>query len=168
MLGANLLFVAALGFADARQAKVYPSVVAEEIRPRLEISGGRLFFDGHWGFQYYASQIGGTPIDELRPPSVRAGDLVVVAKQPWPKLKHAPPAKGLDIETTTLEVPGSGFLRTLSCSAGANFYSSVASDCDRPTLLPFGFSWEPAESFVLYSFKKPGAENKASLAESGK
>jgi hypothetical protein len=168
LLGANLLFVLALGFADARQASVYPLVVAEEIYPRLKMLGGRLFFDGHWGFQYYVSQIGGEPFDELRPPIFRVGDLVVVAKQPWPKLKHAPPAKGLDIETTTLEVPGSGFLRTLSCSAGANFYSSVASDCDRPTLLPFGFSWKPVESFVLYSFKKLGAENKASLAESGK
>ena len=168
ILAANLLFTAALGFADARQASVYPSVVAEEIRPRLEKSGGRLFFDGHWGFQYYASQIGGEPLDELRPPIFRAGDLVVVAKMPWPKLKYTPQAPGLDIETTTLTVPGSGFLRTLSCSAGANFYASVMSSCDRPTLLPFGFSREPAESFVFYSITKPAAVERPSLAESGK
>jgi hypothetical protein len=43
ILGANLLFTAALGFADARQASVYPSVVSQEIRPRLEKSGGRFF-----------------------------------------------------------------------------------------------------------------------------
>ena len=34
MLGANLLFVIALGFVDVRQASVYPSVVTEEIFPR--------------------------------------------------------------------------------------------------------------------------------------
>jgi hypothetical protein len=166
-LGANLLFVLALGFADARQASVYPSVVAGEIRPRLNMLGGRLFFDGHWGFQYYASQIG-TPIDELRPPSLRAGDLVAVATQPWPKLKHPPAAPGLEIEATTLAVPGSAILRTLSCTAGANFYSSVASDCDHPTLLPFAFSREPAETFMFYSIKKPGAGSSLSFAESGK
>jgi hypothetical protein len=168
MLGANLLFVTALSFADARRASVYPSVVAGEIRPRLNMLGGRLFFDGHWGFQYYASQIGGLPLDELRPPSLRAGDLVVVAKQPWPKLKHPPAAPGFEIDATTLAMPGSGILRTLSCSAGANFYSSVASDCDHPTLLPFAFSREPAETFMFYSIRKPGAGNSLSFAESGK
>jgi hypothetical protein len=168
ILSANLLFVAALGFADARQARGYRSVVGEEIGPRLQRSRGRLFFDGHWGFQYYASQIGGLPFDELRPPSLRVGDLVVVAKNPWPKLKHAPPVPGLDIETTTLAVSGSGILRTLSCSAGANFYSSVASECDRPTWLPFGFSRESSDSFVLYSFTEPGAANRPSSKESMK
>ena len=39
VLGGNLFFVFALGFADSRQAKVYPAVVADEIRPRLEKSG---------------------------------------------------------------------------------------------------------------------------------
>jgi hypothetical protein len=168
MLGANLLFAAALGVADARQASVYPAVVAEEIRPRLQKSGGRLYFDGHWGFQYYASQIGGVPFDEMRPPSLRPGDLVVVANMPWPKLKRPPQARGLDTETSTLTVPGSGFLRTLSCSAGANFYASVTPDCDRPAWLPFGFSREPAESFVFYSIRNAGAGNRLSLAESGK
>jgi len=168
MLGANLLFAAALGAADSRQASVYPSVVAEEIRPRLAKSGGRLFFDGHWGFQYYASQIGGEPLDELRPPSLRAGDLVVVAKMPWPKLKHPPQAPGLDVETITLNRPSSGLVRTLSCGAAANFYSSVMSNCDRPTWLPFGFSREPAESFVFYSLRKPAAVERSSLEESGK
>ena len=90
MLGANLLFVAALGFVDARQASVYPAIVTDQIRPRLDTSGGRLFFDGHWGVQYYATQIGGEPFDELHPPSLRVGDLVVVAKLAWPKLTHPP------------------------------------------------------------------------------
>ena len=168
LLGANLLLVLALSFADARQSSVYPLVVAEEIRPRLKLLGGRLFFDGHWGLQYYASRTGGEPVDESRPPIFRAGDLVVVAKQPWPKLKHPPHAPEFDIETTNLTIPNSGFLRTVSCNAGANFYASVVSDCDRPTLLPFGFSREPAERFVLYSIRNPGASNRLSLAESGK
>jgi len=160
LLGANLAFVLALGCADARQASAYPSIVTEEIRPRLKVLGGRFFFDGHWGFQYYASQIGGEPIDEWRPPIFRAGDLVVVAKMPWPKLQGAPEAPGLHIETSALTRPSAGLLRTLSCSAGANFYASVMSSCDQPTLLPFGFSGETEESFVFYSFRKPGAGNK--------
>lgn len=159
ILGANLLLTAALGFADARQASVYPTVVAQEIRPRLEESGGRFFFDGHWGFQYYASQIGGEPIDVLEPPTLRAGDLVVMAKMPWPKLKQAPQAPGLEIEATTVTVSNAGFLRTMSCRAGANFYSSVASGCDRPTWLPFGFSGEEEESFTIYRVTKPAAGN---------
>lgn len=168
ILGANLLFAAALGFADARQASVYPSVIAQEIRPRLAGSGGRLFFDGHWGFQYYAEEIGGEPIDELRPPTLRAGDMVFVAKLPWPKLKQAPHAPGLDIEATTVTVSNAGFLRTMSCRAGANFYSSVASGCDRPTWLPFGFSGEAEERFTIYRVTKPAAGTRPSSENSGK
>ena len=154
VLGGNLFFVFALGFADSWQANVYPAVVADEIRPRLEKSGGRFFFDGHWGLQYYATQIGGEPVDELHPPSLRVGDLVLVAKMAWPKLTRPPQAPGLDIVTTTLTHVSFGPLRTMSCGAAANFYSSVMSDCPLPTWLPFGFSWEPAESFVLYSVQK--------------
>jgi len=168
MFVGNLLFVVALGLADARQAWVYPSVVAEEIRPRLEKSGGRFFFDGHWGFQYYASQIGGTPIDELNLPALRAGDLIVVAKTAWSKLKQPPPAPGFDVETTLLMVPASGVLRTVSCGAGANFYASVVSDCERPTWLPFGFSSEPAETFVFYQVKKPSMAERLTSQESGR
>ena len=91
-----------------------------------------------------------------------------MAKMPWPKLKHPPQAPGLDVEAATLTVPGSGFLKNSFCSAGANFYAGVTSDCDRPTWLPFGFSGEAAESFVIYSITKPGAGNRLSLAESGK
>ena len=144
----------ALGFVDSRQASVYPAVVAEEIRPRLEKSGGRFFFDGHWGLQYYATQIGGEPIDELHPPGLRVGDLVLVAKMAWPKLRYPPQAPGSDIVTTTLTHASFGPLRTMSCDAAANFYSSVMADCPLPTWLPFGFSWEPAERFVLYSVQK--------------
>lgn len=160
MLGANLLFVAALGFADARQSVVYPAIVTDQIRPRLETSGGRLFFDGHWGLQYYATQIGGEPIDELHPPSLRAGDLVLVAKMAWPKLRHPPQAPGLDVGTTKLPPASFGPLRTMSCGAAANFYSSVMSDCPLPSWLPFGFSWEPSETFVLYSVQQAPTEAK--------
>jgi hypothetical protein len=146
--------VLALGFVDSRQASVYPTVVAEEIRPRLEKARGRFFFDGHWGLQYYATQIGGELIDELHPPSLRAGDLVLVAKMAWPKLRYPPQAPGSNIVTTTLAHASFGPLRTMSCEAAANFYSSVMSDCPLPTWLPFGFSWEPAERFVLYSVQK--------------
>lgn len=157
ILGANLLVTAAIGAADARQASVYPAVVSQAILPLLKKTSGRFFFDGHWGFQYYASQIGGTPFDELRPPLFRAGDLVVVAQMAWPKLTHPPQASGLDIETTTFTVPSSGSLRTLSCSAGANFYASSISDCARPTWLPFGLSSDVEERFVFYSITRPSA-----------
>ena len=154
VLGGSLLFVFALGFVDSRQASVYPAVVVEEIRPRLEKSGGRFFFDGHWGLQYYATEIGGELIDELHPPSLRVGDLVLVAKMAWPKLRYPPEAPGSDIVTTILTHASFGPLRTMSCDAAANFYSSVMADCPLPTWLPFGFSWEPAERFVLYSVQK--------------
>src|SRR5262245_19567330 len=168
MFVGNLLFVIALGFADARQARVYPSVVAEEIRPRLKKSGGRFFFDGHWGFQYYASQIGGTPIDELNLPALSVGDLIVVAKKAWPKLRQSPPAPGFDVETKLLMVPESGVLRTVSCGAGANFYASVVTDCERPTWIPFGFSSEPAETFVFYRVTKYSMAERLTSQESGR
>jgi len=160
VVGLNLLFVIVLGLADARQASIYPVVLANAIRPHLERSGGNFYFDGHWGFQYYAERLGGKPIDEQRPPRYRAGDVVVVAKMPWPKLMHPLQAQGWDIEAKTLAASSSWWLRTVSCGAGANFYASVLPECERPAWLPFGFSRD-FESFAIYTIREPGAPGKS-------
>jgi hypothetical protein len=167
VLGSNLLLTIALAVADSREADVYPTVVAKDIHPRLKESGGRLFFDGHWGFQYYAEQIGGEPLDGLRPPVLRAGDVVAVAKKPWPKLPQPAYAPRLIVEEAVLSVRSTGFLRTLSCDAGANFYGSAMSGCSRATLLPFGFSSEPTETFVFYSIREPERSRAQSASMGG-
>jgi len=150
----NLLFTVALAIGDRKIASVYRDVVKDEIRPSLENQKGRFYFAGHWGFQYYADRVGGELIDLLNPPVLRAGDVVVVAKMPWPGMLEPKLSPGLEFETATRAVESSWFIRTLSCEAGASFYGHAMAGCERPTFLPFGFSSGPVETFLMYRIMK--------------
>ena len=109
---------------------------------------------GHWGFQYYAEQIGGEIIDKFHPPALQPGDLVVVAKTAWPERQDPPTAAALEFEATEFSVKNSLPVRTISCDAGANFYGNRLPGCIRPAFLPFGFSREPLETFLIYRMRK--------------
>lgn len=152
-LAANLLFTVFLAVGDLEAAGVYRNTARGEIRSRLENEKGRFYFAGHWGFQYYAEKMGGAIMDKLNPPILRPGDLVVIATTPWPGRLDPPIAPGLGVEATTLTVKNFWPLRTISCAGGVNFYGNAISGCIRPTFLPFGFSSEPLETFLVYRMR---------------
>ncbi len=52
---------------------------AEEIAAKDKPAGGQLWFEGHWGFQYYMEKLGGRRVDIERS-SLQEGDVLVV---PW-------------------------------------------------------------------------------------
>jgi len=153
-LAANLFFTVLLAVGDLEAASVYRNTARGEIRSRLENEKGRFYFVGHWGFQYYAEKIGGAVIDKLNPPILSAGDLIVIAKTPWPEKLDPPVVPGLDVETSTLAVKSLWPVRTVSCAGGINFYGNAISGCVRPTFLPFGFSSEPLETFLMYRMRE--------------
>ena len=72
---------AGLGFgvlivqADARYAELGRRVAAEEIAPRVA-RGQKVWFAGHWGFQWYAERAGATILTRL-PPFPGPGDAIV-------------------------------------------------------------------------------------------
>ena len=52
---------------------------AEQIAARYKPADHQLWFEGHWGFQYYLEKLGGQPLDVERS-CLQPGDIVVV---PW-------------------------------------------------------------------------------------
>ena len=71
----------ALGIAILRADAVFAGVgrraAAELIAPQVA-AGHRVWFVGHWGFQWYAERAGGRPVT-ITPPFPSKGDLVVVS-----------------------------------------------------------------------------------------
>jgi hypothetical protein len=62
--------------ADAALAEVGRRATAELIEPRVA-AGQRVWFVGHWGFQWYAENAGARPVT-LTPPYPSRGDFLVV------------------------------------------------------------------------------------------
>src|SRR5262245_39217367 len=82
--------------------------------------GRKIWFQGHWGFQYYMQQMGAVPID-VKAFTPMVGDVVVVPgtntnlygmPKAWPVLR-------------TLDIPSSNWLSTMSFELGAGFYADV-------------------------------------------
>lgn len=113
VLGGALLGAAILQ-ADARLAEVGRSAADRLVRP-LVSSGQRVWYSGHWGFQWYAEAAGARHLDE----SAQVGDRVVAspyrvgALRRWPRRRVA--ALPGDSE------PGG---RVMDMQLGVGFYSN--------------------------------------------
>ncbi len=104
-------------------------------------SGHTLWFQGHWGFQYYMEQLGGQAVDTQQPPP-RVGDVLAIP-----------------VNNTSLRFPGGPrqgfyvgeprFLITQNMYVGAGFYSAVGGP------LPFAFGHVPREYVTIYTLQ-PG------------
>jgi len=122
---------------------------AEQICTKYATPSARLWFEGHWGFQYYMQAAGALPLDftvaELDP-----ADRLIIPVQnsnvPPPLLQKM---TVLDI----FELPVFPGFATLSSEVGASFYYSAGFGP-----LPFAFGRIPPEKFYVCTLKKP-AEN---------
>jgi hypothetical protein len=103
-----------------------------------------LWFQGHWGFQYYMEQIGGTPLD-FNASKVQTGDLFVTP--PFGSCLDNMPN---DILTFAGELPTNplSWLTVMNLSNGAGFYSNVFGH------LPYVFDYVKAESYWVFTFKQ--------------
>jgi hypothetical protein len=138
--------VVALGvtWADARLAEAARSTVAT-IQKRIHGDSNTLWFQGHWGFQYYMERIGGRAID-LNKIGVRSGDRVAIPDNNtniWlPKVSQIDPS-----EVVTFQSDGPHFLTTMQTQLGAGFYSNIFGP------LPFSFGHPSREGCSLVRFK---------------
>ena len=98
---------------------------AREACSELMAGGKTLWFQGHWGFQYYMEQSGAMAID-LANPSLKTGDTFVM---PPNNVDIAPPEPGTATRREILSFPGPRWLSTCSFATGAGFYN--------------GTTWEP-------------------------
>jgi hypothetical protein len=141
--GALFAFLVALSdflfAAAARQSAVQTS-------GRHGQAGHTLWFEGHWGFQYYLEKLGGQALD-MRHPGLRDGDVLAV---PLNNTNLNPPPA----PSGAFYVSGPRFLADMNLYIGAGFYSSS----DGP--LPFVLGHVPPENIIIHVWKTGPANDK--------
>ena len=146
----NFLLVLSLAIGDAAIGNGYREVVQEEVIPRLKGTAVRFFFSGHWGFQYYAQLAGGQVIDKRQEPQYRDDDLIVIPTTAVPDIGSPTLGPGLMAVTSVLSHTPEWPVRTVDAATAANFHASWTHGTRIPTLLPFGISTGPSDTFRVY------------------
>jgi hypothetical protein len=133
------LGVATADFLLARATR--ESVLAVQ----AQFGGGKnaLWFEGHWGFQYYMETAGAKALD-LENPRMKSGDYVAVPKY---NTNIHPLDKDTVESKQTFTVAGPKWLTTMNGDVGAGFYSSIRGP------VPFAFGRVPAEEVTVYEVK---------------
>jgi 4-amino-4-deoxy-L-arabinose transferase-like glycosyltransferase len=132
MIGFAGLIAVATTHADYAWANI-ARLAAEDITAKYN-SPKRMFFQGHWGFQYYMEKAGALPVD-YRSTDIQAGELVIVPRNNTAILRPNPVFELVKV----IEYSNNSILATMSPARSSGFYSSK-----------FGA--------VPYSFEKPGNE----------
>lgn len=104
---------------------------------------GTLWFQGHWGFQFYMDQGGATALDAKRS-DLKPGDAVAVPSSNTNiRLLDPRYAELVGVH----KVPGPWLATTTEQSMGASFYASAFGP------LPFAFGWVPPETVSVFVLK---------------
>ena len=142
-LGAAAALSLLVSFADYRLAESARTAVHDIALKVESLPKGTIWFQGHWGFQYYAQENGWRPFDSKQPAG-RPGDLIVLPFNNT-NLMAIPPES---VERLfTLELPVLPWISTMSQALGAGFYS------DKRGPLPFAFGRVPVEKYYVLRFK---------------
>jgi len=129
------LCVAASDAREAASAKSAAAIVAARHAGRPDT----LWYEGHWGFQYYIDLAGAKALDFDRPLLATGDVMVIPGNNANTQLLDPKWARS----TETVAVAGPRWVSTLNPQAGAGFYSSVYG------ALPFAIGPVPDETYVL-------------------
>jgi hypothetical protein len=141
--GAAALLSLLVSLADYRLANSARAAAAELQSKFGQSSSATVWFQGHWGFQYYA-QAHGLRAFDLMHPQTRHGDLMVL---PFNNTNLKPIPENTVERVATIELPVSPWIATMSRFVGAGFYLDVLGP------LPFSFGAVPAEKYYVVRFK---------------
>jgi hypothetical protein len=139
-----VLLAFAVSTADAALANTQRKV-AKSIQSELANTKGNIWFEGHWGFQYYMEKIGATAID-FKAPKIKPGDVLIVP-----------------MNNTNTQMPGYPFLLVKKYAlspfgwmttmglppVGAGFYADIWGP------LPYSLGKVPDEEYFLFSSASP-------------
>lgn len=118
-----------------------PQMAARAVCANYVSSGHRLWFQGHWGFQYYMEQGGATALD-LQHFHVAQGDYIAMPN----RNTNVQPLKNPVSEAATITVPvGGGGMSTMYKPAGSGFYASIIGP------LPFALGPEPEQEVKVFT-----------------
>jgi hypothetical protein len=130
-----------VSFADyqlANSARAAATTIKEKFR-----GAATIWFQGHWGFQYYAQENGLRAFDSNHS-QVRPGDLMVL---PFNNTNLIPIFPDKAERLTIVELPVLPWIATMNKAVGAGFYMDILGP------LPFAFGAVPAEKYYVLRFK---------------
>jgi Dolichyl-phosphate-mannose-protein mannosyltransferase len=103
-----------------------------------------VWFEGHWGFQYYMEELGAKPIDFWHVPFATHNDAIILPLEN--SCVFDPPKEGIE-SWFEYDCDTSKWLTTMNQSCGAGFYSGDWGP------LPFVFCRVPQDHYVVYRAK---------------
>ena len=145
LLGPALLAAAlslVLTRADARLAETNRRA-AEQLWIQYHQPGNTVWFEGHWGFQYYLEKAGGKAID-LNDPKKASGDILIIPANA--SNLYEPPMDLVQLVATVNYLPDA-CCATMNNLAGAGFYASVHGP------LPFVIGRIEPDRFYIFRYK---------------
>ncbi len=116
---------------------------ARQVCAQYGASDRPLWFQGHWGFQYYMQEPGASAFDMKRS-RPNAGENLAM---PLNNTSLFPPNAAFADTLATNTVSGPSGLTTWSGDAGAGFYAAARDP------LPFAFGQVPPEKIIIYVWK---------------
>lgn len=134
--GACTLVSLLVAVADYQFAEGGRWAVSQTLR---QYPNQRVWFVGHWGFQYYMQLAGAIPLDDQNP-RCQPWDIVVVATNNYGQIHAGVAMMPLD----ALRADTSAFLATQNTVMDAGFYFSPGNR------LPFVFGNIPADKFAVF------------------
>lgn len=136
----------ALGVAQANASFANQQrAAAHRIATKFATFKGTVWFQGHWGFQYYMEAMGAKPVDFAHP-HFQKDDIMVVPRNNT-NIRYPPP--DFVLREIIFEKP-KGFIATMEMTVlHAGFHT------DRWGPLPYSCGNVPDEEFRLFSVNKP-------------
>jgi hypothetical protein len=104
---------------------------------RYGSDGHTIWFEGHWGFQYYMQNLGAHPLDFNQ--TVHREDLLVIPQNSVNPFEQTPPHRVLEPIVIPLGLPAS----TMQSARGAGFYSDLKGP------MPFVFGTAAQEEYSV-------------------
>ncbi len=147
----GVLITLIVSWGDASFANCQRSI-AQNLNSGFKNYQGNLWFQGHWGFQYYMQLYEAKPLD-YKNSLIGIGDIIVIPKTNTGQL-NLPPDKFTFVKR--LECDPFQFAGTMSKDNRACFYSNT--NTGKKLYLPFAFGdIEPEEYFIFIvgKFKDP-------------
>jgi hypothetical protein len=145
LLGSAAALSLAVCFADACVANANRTAAREFVAEWQSPGGRQVWFQGHWGFQFYAQNAGARPWD-YPASGGKTGDFLIVPFNNC--MTHWPDGFGDRIATATVDA--CSWATTNAPFVGAGYYA-----CHyewRP--LPFVFGAVPPEGYFIYRLTK--------------
>jgi len=115
------------------------------IRDKTRNQAGVVWFQGHWGFQYYMELLGGRVVD-VDAPEIQPGDFIAITEG---NSRFFEVRQRFVVQHDVIEIRIPWYMSTMQEGLGAGFYSSDNGP------LPFVIGPVPTERYDLYRLSLP-------------